>query len=443
LFLRASLSSRPRNAGDSPGYPCAVPTDSLRPVRALNIHAGYECRHSGFCCTAGWDIGAERRIVHHIATQVEAARIPVPGCAAVARPTRHDAFVWEHTVSAGLQAHVSSLDAEAVLRQDPSGACVFFDRPAGNLCAVQRQCGHRWLPAACRHFPRVTLIDAQGAFVTLSHFCPTAAHMLFRTDVTRTVIASEVPGLSDRGEHEGYDATATVPPFVRPGVMFDADSRCLWDDFVVDVCGVEGAAPEDVLAGMARGADRLRSWTPARGALHAFAHEELDGQVHEMTARVGFKRQSVHLDRVARLFAIVAATVPSGISLPVLPDDMCGHDARLMAPQWAGLSRPVCRYLAARAFGAWSAYQGEGVRTQVAVVAAALAVLRVEAVRQAATAGRPLDAGLLAEAFRAADLLTVHQSSSDDVVRALGDVEHGTSGEFLDALGLDDHSGHL
>ena len=162
------------------------------------------------------------------------------------------------------------------------------------------------------------------------------------------------------------------------------------------------------------------------------------------------RKVSLDLARAADLFATVAATVPSipppdghrhhtgGAAIaPVLPGDLLALDARLVAPRWEALSRYTCRYLAARAFGAWSAYQGHGVRTQVAVLAAALAVLRVEAVRHSATAGRVLDETLLGEAFRSADLLTVHQSESEAVVNALGFVERGSSGEFFTAIGLE------
>src|SRR4029079_4552041 len=65
-----------------------------------------------------------------------------------------------------------------LLRRRPNGACIFFERQRGNLCAIQRQMDRSHLPSACRHFPRVVVIDPRGTFVTLSHLCPTAARML-------------------------------------------------------------------------------------------------------------------------------------------------------------------------------------------------------------------------------------------------------------------------
>ena len=81
--------------------------------------------------------------------------------------------------------------------------------------------------------------------------------------------------------------------------------------------------------------------------------------------------------------------------------------------------RPVSRYLAAKGFASWLAYQGHGVRTVVFSLAAALAVLKVEAARQSARVGRALDRDLLLEASRAADLLLVHLASREDLARRL------------------------
>ena len=55
-------------------------------------------------------------------------------------------------------------------------------------CAIHRVLGHDALPSACRHFPRAAVTDDLGTFVTLSHFCPTAASMLFRDDVELSIV---------------------------------------------------------------------------------------------------------------------------------------------------------------------------------------------------------------------------------------------------------------
>jgi hypothetical protein len=63
----------------------------------------------------------------------------------------------------------------------------------------------------------------------------------------------------------------------------------------------------------------------------------------------------------------------------------------------------------------WTAYQGRGFLTIVRGLDAALALVRVEAARQCRDAARPLDAGLLREAFREADFLLNHLAAGDEL----------------------------
>jgi hypothetical protein len=92
-------------------------------------------------------------------------------------------------------------------------------------------------------------------------------------------------------------------------------------------------------------------------------------------------------------------------------------------PDWTRFSTPVRRYLAAKAFGAWSAYQGRGVRTLVAELVASEMVVRVEAARACSEAGRPLDAPLLHEAIRQADRLLMHLADRARLLRWFGQAE--------------------
>jgi hypothetical protein len=101
------------------------------------------------------------------------------------------------------------------------------------------------------------------------------------------------------------------------------------------------------------------------------------------------------------------------------------------------LSGPIGRYLAARFFGSWCAYLGEGLRTQVAMLAIALAAVRIEAVREASRASRPLDERLLHGAIRSADLLLHHLSDLPALVKSLAGVEHSSSPAFLAGIGLE------
>jgi len=138
-----------------------------------------------------------------------------------------------------------------------------------------------------------------------------------------------------------------------------------------------------------------------------------------------------------RLFSTTTASVPPGLKRPEVPAGVDGADRAWVSPRWAAHAGAVRRYLAARAFGAWSAYLGEGLRTQVAMLAISLAAVRVEAARETALASRPLDEPLLHTAIRSADLLLHHLSDTAVLVRSLAGVERGPTRAFLDALGLE------
>jgi Fe-S-cluster containining protein len=147
----------------------------------LNFHLPYRCRHSGACCTAGWPIPVE------------------PERAVMIR--KGD---W--------------LAEGGVLPTTPAGECVFHQ----DGCSVYE---HR--PLSCVHFPYVCMIDPRGVHVTLSHYCPTAAQMLFEHEGAIEVVEgpSPVPLLEIP---EGLDARESLPPlrgtFPNPVLMS-------WEEF--------------------------------------------------------------------------------------------------------------------------------------------------------------------------------------------------------------------
>jgi hypothetical protein len=87
----------------------------------------------------------------------------------------------------------------------------------------------------------------------------------------------------------------------------------------------------------------------------------------------------------------------------------------LVAPRWPEWHLPLKRFLAAKAFANWTAYQGRGVLAIVRGLEAALALVRVEAARQCRDAGRPLDRDLLLEAFRWTDFTLNHLAVGEDL----------------------------
>jgi Fe-S-cluster containining protein len=72
------------------------------------------------------------------------------------------------------------------------------------------------------------------------------------------------------------------------------------------------------------------------------------------------------------------------------------------------LAPVIERFLAAKLFASWAAYQGDGITAVRHAVRAAHAVLQEEMTRAAQDAGRSIDAALLKQAIRQADLRLVH-----------------------------------
>lgn len=241
----------------------------------LSIHADWACRHAGACCEAGW---------------------PIP---------------VEEGSPLGLR----------VLPTDGEGRCVYRDREA-KRCRVHRDLGEAALPAACRHFPRVCLLDGRGVHVTLSCFCPTAEALLDRDDVPLRVVEGAWP-LPDGSEPEGLDAREALPPMLTPKVLFDLPGYSAWERRMIAV--LDGSStPEEGLSRIREEARELSSWRPGGASI-----EETIGRWSEV-------------------------------------------------PPVVSASRPVRAWLAARAFACWEAYRGEGVLDVVSWLDRCRSTLREE-----------------------------------------------------------------
>jgi Fe-S-cluster containining protein len=160
----------------------------------LTTHLRYACRHSGACCSARWPIPIERDRVAAVQEAIASGRVRSPS-------------EWYRPLPDG------PAEVAGVLTLQPSGACVFHHPGAGSGrsgaaggCAI-----HAMRPVSCRHFPYVCVLDPRGVHVTLSHFCPTAANLLFDEDVEVRVV--EGPPIFDAGGvPEGLDARDALPP---------------------------------------------------------------------------------------------------------------------------------------------------------------------------------------------------------------------------------------
>ena len=282
----------------------------------LSFHAGYRCAHSGACCTAGWPIAVDP---DRAATLRRMDLLRAPG---------------------------------QTLSQTGDGACVFFDAAGGRLCRIQRDAGERLMPVACRNFPRVALRDARGTFITLSHYCPTAARLLLAAQDIRIVPAPA--SLSLDGDVEGLDATGVLPPLLRPGMLMDGYGYSAWERGSLAVLNEDANTPRAALAIIAEAtADAIR-WQPG--------HQCLEG-------------------RMLEAFERARDVIPAG-----------------SAQARGALDRPVKAYLAAHLFASWAAYQQGGLSAVVTAVEEALRSIE----------GRTADAAAFIDAVRDADLRLRH-----------------------------------
>src|SRR5436190_21239704 len=199
-------------------------------AKCLSFHTAYRCRHSGACCRAGWTIPfdhGERETVHAL----------------------RFAATW--------------LTAEGHAARHADGTCIFFESDS-HLCAIHHAAGHAALPLSCRMFPRVVLHDGRGTLISLSHYCPTAARLLFEFDDSRppASIVDAPPALADVGALDGLDARDAWPPLLRPGVMMDLESYAAWEGLGVALLTREGIAADAGLDALGSTAGMIASWSP-------------------------------------------------------------------------------------------------------------------------------------------------------------------------------------
>jgi hypothetical protein len=132
------------------------------------------------------------------------------------------------------------------------------------VCGAPRR-GEESLPATCRYFPRLAVADSRGTFITLSHYCPTAASMLFRDDVELQIVES--PPAFPWADYDGLTVGAEdLPPLLSPSMLMDPDGYSAWERHTVRRCGADVAA-ESVVATLAADAAHLRTWRPRAGPL--------------------------------------------------------------------------------------------------------------------------------------------------------------------------------
>jgi Fe-S-cluster containining protein len=371
-------------------------------VYALSIHADYKCRHSGACCTADWDVPVELPIYRGLTEALSGHRL------AAATNVSESPFITEPDLPD---------EAAAILSRTPGGDCVFFHRSSG-LCVVHRDLGESALPATCRHFPRIAVRDRRGTFITLSHYCPTAAAMLFREDVPLAVVES--PLAFPEADYEGLTVDPEAwPPLLRPRMLMDLEGYTAWECHMVRRCADEGRSPESVVATLARDATAIRAWKPGAISL-TDAIADLPGEWVEA-------RPHHTLGESLVLFGEAMKAVPSDLRPEPEEDGLDAVFESHVRPAWEQWRRPIRQFVAAKAFASWTAYQGRGLLSVVRGLEAALAILRVEAARQCRDGNRALDRDVLLQSFRAVDFVLNHLATGDELARSWSRVEKQTS----------------
>ena len=363
-------------------------------VFALSIHADYRCRHSGLCCSTGWDVPIELPIYRTLQEAVASGRLRQHAAARHLAP-----FVVEPDLPE---------EAAAMLERTDAGQCVFLDHQT-KLCIVHRDLGEQSLPATCRYFPRLALRDRRGTFITLSHYCPTAAAMLFREDCPLAVVGG--PPAFPPAEYEGLIVTSDdLPPLLSPTMLMDPPAYSAWERHMVSCCADSGIGPEAVLATLDRDARQLRVWKPGSAAL-------IDA-VRDLPSHPEHGKPPSTLDESLTLYREIMGAVPDEFRPQPDEHELESAYGRYVLTPWTRFPLPLNRYLAGKAFASWTAYQGRGVMTIVRGLEAAMAAVRVEAARHCRDAGRDLDAALLQEAFRSADFVLNHLAVGEDLARA-------------------------
>ncbi len=310
----------------------------------LNFHLAYRCRHSLACCSSGWPIPIERDRATKVEHEIVAGRVhPLQTPWLTAADDAPAEIAGYLTVKSDHRCVFLRLPAAGSRLPDPGSCSIYSSRPL-----------------SCVHFPYVCLIDQRGVHVTLSHYCPTAASLLF--DHTGPIeIVNGPPPIQELEIPEGLDAREALPPLASPGRLMTFDEFSSWEREAVQELGAKSAKG----ARSAKGAD----W---------------------------------------RLFERVRCSVPPPLSWPAAPDSIERVWSEFVEPVWETFTPVVDRYLAARLFASWAAYLGEGTEAILREVEIASTVLRVEAARQCRRAARLLDATLLKDAIRQSDLLLMH-----------------------------------
>ena len=338
-------------------------------VRSLSFHADYRCENTGVCCSSGWDVAVE--------TSVELQLTPRLQKRARHLPNGPEGFVPLPDPPTG---------CHSAFRRDDTGVCWFRDKERRD-CAIHREFGEESLASACRQFPRVAVLEPGQTSVSLSHYCPTAAGLLFR-EPSEFRIVDAPEAFPSTWPFEGLDARQAYSPLLRPGVLLGFDGLRAFESSAVAVL----AAP-DVRAAVARIAaavERIRAWRPDLGPVPDWIRLAFD-----QTACGLEIRQASDPRRT------LADSIPPGSPQPPLLPAFAATFPEIEPRSDLALRR----YLAARLIGGWVMFQAEDLAAAAAYIGLCLdSVFLFESARDRTEP----EVDRWREAIREADLWLLH-----------------------------------
>ncbi len=296
--------------------------------------------------------------------------------------------------------------------RDNNGRCVFFEQDGGRLCIIHRDAGVDALPSACRHFPRRFLRDPRGTFVSLSHFCPTAATLLVGSPPLDVVDGA---GLIVQEPIEGLDAREALPPLLRPGLLCDLEGYASWERAAITVLARPDIGWQEALDRIAAATERVREWRPGMRSLASHVASVFENGPGDTASPSLSQEQLVNM-----VWRLTEGRVPSDIEPVDAFEDRWGEHVGNTFDRY---DTPMKKFIAARLFANWVAYQGRGLRSIVQWARAAAALVRHHALRRALDSGRPPGPDDFIEAVRMADLLLLHVIDTQQFARAVAPLE--------------------
>ena len=409
--------------------PIQTTTVEKLPIYSLTIHSNFQCESCGVCCATNWNIPVEKQVYETLHQHLKNGNITVPGN----KEIDIDNLLIK---TANLPER-----AEANIGRDELGRCLFFDYDKGNLCSIQHDVGIDSQPWVCRIFPRLCVLQPQGIFITLSHFCPVATTFLFCENSNINIIKND-PTFIQSGIYAGHDARTHLPPLLRPNVLMTWETYDIWERYAVEFMSKEDYTPEEALIVLITTVEKIRNWNGQNPPLLDFLKEilEKDSQANPAELKSQIKQLPCGLLKAKQIYTVLLGYLKGEINSfipiktsfqinylfknePEAANNFIDDYNKYVYPCWAEFEHPIRKYLASKIFANFFAYQGNGLRTGLLAVVFALTSLRTHTTILCSQKKQQLNKDLLLEAFRYTDYLIHHSVSREQLIQFLNQFE--------------------